>query len=337
MSVEALDRSDPQRIGGRITLHGRLGFGGMGRVYYGVTDDREQVAVKVIRADLIDRDEVRQRFARETEALHTVQGTHIASLVDASDADDEQPWLAMEFVRGLTLKEFASEQGPLAVQHAAALGVLLADALRDIHAAGLLHRDLKPANVILGQDGPMVIDLGLVAFAEGPTDLTTSTTTLGTPACMAPEQAVTPKQITAAADVYSLGATLLYALTGHYPYKADTVVALMAKIISVDTPPDVTELPDAFARPVGAMLAHDPQGRPTVAETKAMLEALCGPLPAAIRALTLATYVERESDPEDVPPPPRRRVDLSQVAPPGSVVARLADRLRTAYAVTASF
>lgn len=335
--MEALDRSDPQRIGGRITLHGRLGFGGMGRVYYGVTDDREQVAVKVIRADLIDRDEVRERFARETEALRTVQGAHIASLVDASAADDEQPWLAMEFVRGLTLKEFVGERGPLSVEHAAALGVLLADALGDVHAAGLLHRDLKPANVILGQDGPMVIDLGLVAFAEGPTDLTTSTATLGTPACMAPEQAVTPKQITAAADVHSLGATLLYALTGHYPYKADTVVALMAKIISADAPPDVSGLPDAFAVPVAAMLAHDPGGRPTVAEVRARLEALCGPLPAAIRALTLATYVERESDPEDVPPPPRRRVDLSQVAPPGSVVARLADRLRTAYAVTAPF
>lgn len=161
----------------------------MGRVYYGVTDDREQVAVKVIRADLIDRDEVRERFARETEALRTVQGAHIASLVDASEADEEQPWLAMEFVRGLTLKEFVTDRGALSVEQAAALGVLLADALRDVHAAGLLHRDLKPANVILGRDGPMVIDLGLVAFAEGPSDLTTSTATLGTPACMAPEQA----------------------------------------------------------------------------------------------------------------------------------------------------
>jgi serine/threonine protein kinase len=338
VSVEALDRSDPQRIGGRITLRGRLGIGGMGRVYYGVTDDREQVAVKVIRADLIDRDEVRERFARETEALRTVQGTHIASLVDASaENDDEQPWLAMEFVRGLTLKEFVSERGPLTVELAATLGVLLADALRDVHEAGLLHRDLKPANVILGRDGPMVIDLGLVAFAEGPTDLTTSTATLGTPACMAPEQAVTPKQITAAADVHSLGATLLYALTGHYPYRADTVVALMAKIISADAPPDVTGLPDAIAGPVAAMLAHDPHARPPVAAARARLEALCGPLPAAIRALTLATHVERESDPEDVAPPPHRPVDLSQVAPPGSVVARLADRLRAAYAVTAPF
>lgn len=335
--MEALDRSDPTRIGGRITLRGRLGFGGMGRVYYGVTDEHEQVAVKVIRADLVDRDEVRERFAREAEALRTVQGAHVATLVDASGADDEQPWLAMEFVRGLTLKEFVSERGPLSGEHAAALGVLLADALRDVHEAGLLHRDLKPANVILGRDGPMLIDLGLVAFAEGPTDLTTSTATLGTPACMAPEQAVTPKQITAAADVHSLGATLLYALTGHYPYQGDTVVALMAKIISADAPPDLTGLPDAFAAAVAAMLAHDPHTRPPVAAARARLEALCGPLPAAVRALTLATYVERESDPEDVPPPPRRRVDLSQVAPPGSVVARLADRLRAAYAATAQF
>ncbi|RKS79677.1 serine/threonine protein kinase [Actinomadura pelletieri DSM 43383] len=335
--MESLDRSDPQRIGDRITLRGRLGFGGMGRVYYGVTDDHEQVAVKVIRGDLIDRDEVRERFARETEALRTVQGPHIASLVDASEADEEQPWLAMEFIRGLTLKKFVNERGPLQAEYAAALGVLLADALRDVHAAGLLHRDLKPGNVILGRDGPMVIDLGLVAFAEGPSDLTTSAATLGTLVCMAPEQALTPKRITAAADVHALGATLLHALTGHYPYRADTAPALLAKIVSPDVPPDVTGLPDAFADPVTAMLAYDPRHRPTVEQARTRFEELCGPVPAAVRSLTMATYVERESDPEDVPPPPRTRVDLSQVAPPGSVVARLADRLRAAYAVTAPF
>ncbi|MGI5324456.1 serine/threonine-protein kinase [Actinomadura nitritigenes] len=336
--MEALERSDPRRIGDRITLHGRLGLGGMGRVYYGVTDDREQVAVKVIRADLVDRDEVRERFFRETEALRTVEGAHIASLVDASAEDDEQPWLAMEFVRGLTLKECVTERGPLSVENAAALGVLLADALRCVHEAGLLHRDLKPGNVLLGRDGPMVIDLGLVAFAEGPTDLTTSKAMLGTPTCMAPEQASTPKQITAAADVYSLGATLLFALTGHYAYKADTIMALMAQIISPTTSPDLSGLPEPFKEVIAATLAKSAADRPTVAAASARFAELCGPLPAAVRALTMATYVERDSDPEEVVPLPRqRRIDLSQVAPPGSVVARLADRLRTAYAVTARF
>ncbi|MFC6581669.1 protein kinase [Planomonospora parontospora] len=178
--MDPLDRSDPKRIGG-ITLRGRLGSGGMGRVFYGVTDDYEQVAVKIIREDFLGHAEVRARFSRETDALRTVQGPHVAALVDASGEDEEWPWLAVEYVQGLTLKEFVETRGPLGTEHTATLGLLLASALGDIHAADLLHRDLKPGNILLGRDGAKVIDLGLVAFADGPTDLTTTSSTLGTP------------------------------------------------------------------------------------------------------------------------------------------------------------
>ncbi|GAA4912622.1 serine/threonine protein kinase [Nonomuraea thailandensis] len=333
--MDPLDRSDPKRIGD-ITLRGRLGFGGMGRVFYGVTADHEAVAVKVIREDLISRAEVRTRFARETEALRTIQGPHLASLVDASDEDDERPWLAIEFVRGLTLKEFVETRGPLTETDAAALGVVLAGALKDIHAAGLLHRDLKPANVLLGQDGPKVIDLGLVAFADGPTDLTTTESTLGTPACMSPEQANTPKQITSAADVYALGATLLFALAKHYPYDGGNVAAMLMNIISADTHPNLDGLPDSTRPLIEKMLAHDPAARPTVAEARDRLTKLCGRAP--LKRLVEATYIERESDPEEVAPRPRPpRKDLSEVVVPGSVVAKLADHLRSIYSVNAAF
>ncbi|WP_143590841.1 serine/threonine-protein kinase [Thermoactinospora rubra] len=327
--MESLDRSDPRRIG-PISLRGRLGFGGMGRVYYGVTDDHEAVAVKVIREDLVARPEVRARFARETEALRTVQGPHIAALVDASDETEERPWLAVEFVRGLTLKEFVESRGPLDEPLAAALGTVLAGALRDIHAMGWLHRDLKPANVILGPDGPKVIDLGLVAFAEGPTELTTTESTLGTPACMSPEQANTPKQITSASDVYSLGATLLFALTRHYPYDGATVAQMFMNIVSADKAPNLDGLPDTTRPLIERMLAHDPAARPTVAQVLERLAPLCGP--AGLKRLVEATYVVRDTDPGDVAPPPRPpRKDLSEIVVPGSVVARLADRLRSAY------
>ncbi|MGN9779789.1 serine/threonine-protein kinase [Nonomuraea sp. ZG12] len=333
--MDPLDRSDPKRIGD-ITLRGRLGFGGMGRVFYGVTDDHEAVAVKVIREDLVARAEVRARFARETDALRTIQGPHIAALVDASDEDEERPWLAVEFVRGLTLKEFVETSGPLSEADAAALGVVLAGALRDIHAVGLLHRDLKPANVLLGQDGPKVIDLGLVAFAEGPTDLTTTESTLGTPACMSPEQANTPKQVTSAADVYALGATLLFALTKHYPYDGGNIAAMLMNIISADTQPNLDGLSDSTRPLFVKMLAHDPAARPTVAQSDDRLKELCGRAP--LKRLVEATYVERESDPEEVGPPPRPpRKDLSAVVRPGSVVAMLADRLRSVYSANAAF
>ncbi|MEU8055234.1 serine/threonine-protein kinase [Microbispora bryophytorum] len=339
--MEPLDRSDPQRIGG-ITLRGRLGAGGMGRVFYGLTDDYEQVAVKIIREDLLGHTEARARFAREIDALRTVQGPHVAALVDASGEGEERPWLAVEYVRGLSLKEFVETCGPLDGEHAATLGVLLASALGDIHAAGLLHRDLKPGNILLGRDGAKVIDLGLVALVDGPTDLTTTASTLGTPACMSPEQANTPKQVTAATDVYSLGATLMFALAKHYPYDGKTVAALFMNIISADVKPDLAGVPEEFAPLIAAMLAQDPADRPTVPETYERLKEVATSggvtLPVAVRRFAVATYVERDSDPQDPTPPARpRRRDLSEVVVPGSVVAKLADRLRGAYAVGARF
>ncbi|WP_248965313.1 serine/threonine-protein kinase [Sphaerisporangium perillae] len=339
--MDALDRSDPKQIGD-IMLRGRLGSGGMGRVFYGVTETYEPVAVKVIREDLVSRAEVRSRFARETDALRAVQGPHVAALVDASGDDEDRPWLAVEYVRGLSLKEFVETRGPLSPENVATLGALIADALKDIHRMGLLHRDLKPGNILLGREGPKVIDLGLVAFADGPTDLTTTQSTLGTPACMSPEQANTPKQLTAATDVYSLGATLMYALTKHYPYDGATVAALFMKIVSSDVAPNLDGLPEEFVPLISAMLAQDPAARPTVAEAFDRLEELATrggtTLPVAIRRLAVATYVEREDDPVDIEPLPRPRPrDLSQVVVPGSVVARLADRLRGSYAANARF
>jgi eukaryotic-like serine/threonine-protein kinase len=341
VGVDSLERSDPKQIGG-ISLRGRLGIGGMGRVFYGITEDYDQVAVKVIREDLVSRAEVRTRFARETEALRTVQGPHVAALVNASGDDEDPPWLAVEYVRGLSLKEFVETRGPLSPENAAALGAQLADALEDVHQAGLLHRDLKPGNVLLGRDGAKVIDLGLVAFADGPTDLTTTGSTLGTPACMSPEQANTPKQVTTAADVYSLGATLLFALTDHYPYDAKTVAALFMKIVSPDVAPDLAGVPAAFEELLSAMLAHDPADRPTVPQAYERLKELGTDgeisLSVAARRLSVATYVERDDDPENVDtiirPRPR---DLSEVVMPGSVVAKLADRLRGSYAANARF
>ena len=219
----------------------------MGRVFYGMTDDYEPVAVKVIRDDLAGRAEVRARFAREMDALRTVQSPYVAALVDASGEDEERPWLAVEYVRGLSLKEFVETRGPLGADNAATLGMLLAGALEDIHEAGLVHRDLKPGNILLGRDGPKVIDLGLVAFAEGPTDLTRTDSAIGTPACMSPEQAGRPKEVTAATDVYALGATLVAVLTVavHRGWVAATVATGLHLVAAVpfgyeNPPPGVT-------------------------------------------------------------------------------------------------
>ncbi|WUV49929.1 serine/threonine protein kinase [Nocardia vinacea] len=336
--MDHLQVSDPKQIG-EIAIRGRLGNGGMGRVYFGVTDDGDPVAVKVIRDDLLGRAEVRARFARELDALRSVQSPHLAALLAASDDDDERPWLALEYIRGLSLKELIETRGPLSVEQTAILGLLLTKALADIHAAELLHRDLKPGNILMGREGPKVIDLGLAAFAGGPTDLTGSAAHLGTPACMSPEQINTPRQLTAATDVYALGASLLYVLTKHFPYQDQVVVALLLKISDPNVPPDLRGVPDSFEPLLRRMLAADPADRPTVPELHTRFEQLVGPQQsAAIRNLAITTYVERDTDPSEPEPlrrPPRR--DLSAVAPPGSVLHRLSERLRNNYASTARF
>ena len=147
--MKPLKPGDPDKIGG-IVLRGRLGEGGMGTVYFGVTPDGDRVAVKTIRQDLTENDEAKDRFDREIIVLGMVAGPRIAALLAASEPDEVPPWFATEYVQGLTLSEYVTERGPLTTAMAAALGVMLAEGLNDIHTAGLLHRDLKPGNVILG-------------------------------------------------------------------------------------------------------------------------------------------------------------------------------------------
>ncbi|HEU5026813.1 MAG TPA: serine/threonine-protein kinase [Spirillospora sp.] len=337
--MKPLEPSDPRTIGG-IELHGRLGQGGMGVVYFGVTPDAEQVAVKVIRDGLADQDGIRERFDREVLAMGMVQGPRVAGLVAAAEPGADSPWLAMEYVRGETLKEYLEARSPLNAEMGAALGVMLAEALAGIHAAQILHRDLKPGNILLGPDGPKVIDFGLVDLADAES-LTRTGLRLGTPVFMPPEQVESAKDLTPAADVYSAGATLLYALTKHYPYGPMNEHALYFAIANPDRRPNMSGLPASLAPVVEAMLGHDPESRPTAAEASAefrgvLVAAGLSVRDARVHFATL-TYVERPDDPPSDIEPPRRpaRPRHRERSVPRPVVASLADRLAVAYAPAA--
>ena len=328
---------------GDIELHGRLGEGGMGTVYFGLTPDGDRVAVKMIRHDLTENDEARDRFDREILALGMVAGPRIAALLAASEPDAKRPWFATEYVQGLTLSEYVAERGPLATPMAAALGVLLAEGLHDIHTAGLLHRDLKPGNVILGADGPRVIDFGLAGFKDRPGDITHTSAMVGTPVCMAPEQAASPKDLTAAADVYALGAVLTFAMTGRYPYERPTVPALLLAISDPATDPDLSGLPEKIKPLITGMLTHHPGSRRTLAEVttelKKMLNDAGLSLTQAQSEFARLTYIEPDTDPA-LPPPPaptaaRRRLPGSPHVP-GDLVRQVAENLRLQYARGAS-
>jgi serine/threonine protein kinase len=253
----------PDTIGdGKYVVDKHLGSGGMGEVLLAYTQAGEPVAIKLIRPDRLN-EQTRARFEQEAIKARTVVGTsRVARFLDA-DPFAERPWLAMQYVDGPTLGQFVDSSGVLPPALTASMGALLAEGLSAVHAAGLLHRDLKPSNVILGEDGPVIIDFGLAAFADAASSLSHSGMVIGTPVAMAPEQAAGQTRVTPAADVYGLGVVLLYAAAGHYPYAAATPDILVARVASAQIPPDLSGLPAALEPVLAAMLAHNPADRPT--------------------------------------------------------------------------
>ncbi|MFD5463211.1 serine/threonine-protein kinase [Kitasatospora sp. NPDC127059] len=302
-TTSPLSPEDPPEIGG-FELLARIGQGGMGQVYLGESPGGEQAAVKVIKPSLVDS-ETRLRFAQEIEVLKTVWGNRVAAFLDA-DPEAEPPWLATEYVEGADLRRHVDAYGPLPAVLVASLGATLAEALTLVHKQGLLHRDLKPANVLLGPNGPKIIDFGLAVFAESSPSLTAPNTVVGTPMCMAPEQANGVKPLTEAVDAYALGAVLLFALTGRYPYQAANVNVLFHKVTDPETSPDLTGVPTELSPILTSMLAHEAKNRPSlpsvVKEFRAVIEAHGLKVAQARRQLTALTTAKPAPDPESTAP-----------------------------------
>ena len=255
---EPLRRWDPDRIGPYVIL-GRLGAGAMGQVYLGRSAAGRLVAVKTIKVDLAEEAGFRTRFAQEVAAARRVSGFFTAAVVEA-DPEADLPWLATAYVPAPSLARLVKACGPLPVGTVRWLAAGCAEALESIHGVGLVHRDLKPSNVLVAPDGPRVIDFGVARAAER-MGVSTSPGTVGTPAYMAPEQARDTHQASAASDVYALGATLLFAATGHPPYQGDTVMDVLARLATEK--PDLSGLPGELAEPIAACLQRVPRDRPT--------------------------------------------------------------------------
>ena len=259
-TLEPLRRWDPERIGPYVLL-GHLGAGAMGRVYLGRSTAGRLVAVKTIKIELADEAGFRARFAHEVAAARRVSGVFTAAVV-AADPEADMPWLATAYVPAPSLSQLVAECGPLPVPAARWLAAGCAEALESIHGAGLVHRDLKPSNVLVSPDGPRVIDFGVARAAER-IQLTVTRGAVGTPAYMAPEQARDTRQASTASDMFSLGATLAFAATGHAPYQGETVMDVLVKLAT--EPPDLSGLPAELDGIVTACLARSPRQRPTSA------------------------------------------------------------------------
>jgi serine/threonine protein kinase len=255
---ESLRRWDPERIGPYVVL-GRLGSGSMGQVYLGRSAAGRLVAVKTIRVELAEEAGFRTRFAQEVAAARKVSGVFTAAVVEA-DPEADLPWLATAYVPAPSLSRLVLACGPLPVSTVRWLAAGCAEALASIHGAGLVHRDLKPSNVLVAPDGPRVIDFGVARAAER-MGRTTTRGVVGTPAYMAPEQARDTREASVASDVYSLGATLLFAATGHPPYAGTSVMDVLARLASEG--PDLDGLPGELSGLVAGCLDRVPRARPT--------------------------------------------------------------------------
>ncbi|MFD0395751.1 serine/threonine-protein kinase [Streptomyces nogalater] len=202
--MRPLAADDPKDIGGHRLL-ARLGAGGMGVVYLARSTGGALVALKVIRAEHAADPAFRARFRREVTAVRGLSGRWLVPVV-AADPEARSPWLATEFVPGPALAEAVDGHGALPVAAVRVLGSRLAEALTAVHAAGLVHRDVKPGNVLLGLDGPRLIDFG-IALAAGATALTAPDAVVGTPGFLSPEQArARAEEVGPPSDVFSSGA-----------------------------------------------------------------------------------------------------------------------------------
>ncbi|WP_190225848.1 serine/threonine-protein kinase, partial [Streptomyces hydrogenans] len=282
--MEPLNAEDPVGIG-PFRLIGRLGVGGMGRVFLARSAGGRTVAVKVVHAELAAQDEFRRRFAREVEALERVGGTGTAPVL-GSDTTAASPWVAIGYVPGPSLRTVVGDEyGPLPPATVRALGAGLGKALDHIHRAGLVHRDLKPSNVLLTVDGPRIIDFGIARAVDTVTDggLTSTGAVVGSPGFMSPEQ-VRGEKVGPASDVFCLGSVLAYAATGRSPFGTSDsgVHALMFRIANDD--PDLTDVAPALTGLIRACLAKDPAARPTAAEIAETLPVADPWLPADVLA-----------------------------------------------------
>src|SRR6266568_2966396 len=270
--MHELAPGDPELIG-PYRLRGRLGAGGMGRVYLGLSPGGRSVAVKVIRADLAQDAEFRARFRREVTVARQVSGMFTAPVIDA-DTDGPVPWLATAYVPGPALADAVSGHGPLPAASVLALAKGLAEGLAAVHAAGVVHRDLKPANVLLAPDGPRLIDFGISRAAEA-SALTRTGLLVGSPGFMSPEQAE-GRPVGPPSDIFSLGAVLAFAATGEGPFGTGSTPALIYRVVY--NPASLDHVPTEVRPLIERCLAKDPSQRPTAA---GLLAAAGRGLPAA--------------------------------------------------------
>jgi serine/threonine-protein kinase len=257
--------SDGQTFGGYHIVE-LVGSGGMGLVYR--AEQRilgRTVALKVIRPEIAESGDYRERFLREARFAAAVDDPHVVSVFDAGEQDGRL-YLAMQWVDGLDLATLIDRQQRLAPERAVLIGVQLAQALQAVHDAGLVHRDVKPSNVLVrdigGRDHAYLTDFGIAKAPDAQDSLTRTGSVIGTPGYLSPEQ-IRGQQPGPRSDLYALGCIIFEALTGQRPFGGDDLAARWAQATSA--PPAASTLCPALGSRYDAFLAQalaaNPQDR----------------------------------------------------------------------------
>jgi serine/threonine protein kinase len=272
----ALRDTDPREVG-EYRLLGRLGEGGQGVVFLAVGSTGSRAAVKLLPPTTDPQ--VRNRFLKEVAAAQRVGRFCTAQVLDAG-IFERRPFIVSEYVSGPSLVEVIEQLGPRGGAVLERIAVATLTALGAVHAAGMVHRDFKPGNVLLGPDGPVLIDFGLAAVPGMTTMGPSGQVAMGTPAFMAPEQ-LAAERVTAAADMWSWAVTMVFAGTGELPFKGESLTAAAFAILHSE--PDVGRLPEPLGSLVHRCLNKDPAVRPSargvLGELVAAGARLIGPMP----------------------------------------------------------
>ena len=297
----ALRDTDPRQVGA-YRLLGRLGEGGQGVVFLAEGPTGSPAAVKLLPPTTDPQ--VRSRFLKEVAAAQRVARFCTAQVLDAG-IFERRPFIVSEYVSGPSLVEVVEQFGPRGGAALERIAVATLTALGAVHAAGMVHRDFKPGNVLLGPDGPVVIDFGLAAV-PGMTTVFSGEATIGTPAFMAPEQ-LAGTRVTAAADMWSWAVTMVFAGTAELPFKGESLTAMAYAILNSD--PHVGRLPGPLGRLVYRCLNKDAAARPSARDVLGELVAagarLVGPMPPVLPAPAVDEEASGSQRVSPVPPKPR--------------------------------
>lgn len=252
---------------GHFELLEYVGGGGMGRVFRAFdTRLARYVAVKILPSDQASDEETRLRFQNEAQSAARLDHENIARVFYVGE-DHGLQYIVFEYIEGENIRDLVDRTGPLSLADAISFTLQITDALAHAAERAVVHRDIKPSNVLITREGhAKLIDMGLARLrqVDAVDDLTASGVTLGTFDYISPEQARDPRNADVRSDIYSLGCTLFFMLTGRPPFPTGTVLQKLLQH-QADQPPDVREfrsdIPDELVRIMRKMLAKDPRSR----------------------------------------------------------------------------